>query len=58
MQTPIDPARLLGRHSKVQARSGTYRGTILAAGVRGVSISVGNNVVRLAPDEVLSITPH
>ncbi len=56
MQTPIDPARLLGRHSKVETSSGTYQGTILAAGVRGVSISVENRVVRFAPGDVLSIT--
>ena len=56
MQTPIDPAKLLGRHSKVHARSGTYQGTILAAGVRGVSISVGNRVVRLTPGDVVAIS--
>ncbi|MFT7599109.1 MAG: hypothetical protein ACI8TP_002034 [Acidimicrobiales bacterium] len=56
MQTPIDPARLLGRHSTVHTRSATYEGTILAAGIRGVSISVDQQVVRLTPGDVVSIT--
>jgi hypothetical protein len=58
MQNPIDPARLLGRHSEVQTRSGTYQGTILAAGARGVSIAVGNRVLRVAPADVLAISPR
>ena len=56
MQTPIDPAKLLGRHSVVTTSSGTYEGTILAAGSRGLSLSVGSRVIRVAPADVLSIT--
>ncbi len=56
MQSPIDPAKLLGRHSVVTTSSGTYEGTILAAGSRGLSLSVGSRVLRLAPSDVVSIS--
>lgn len=56
MQTPIDPAKLLGRHSTVTTSTGTIEGTILAAGSRGLSISVGNRVMRVSPAEVRSIS--
>lgn len=56
MQTPIDPAKLLGRHSTVTTETGTIQGTILAAGSRGLSISVGNRVMRVSPAEVRSIS--
>lgn len=56
MQNPIDPARLLGRHSTVTTHTGTYEGTILAAGTRGVSLSSGDGVLRFTPGELVSIT--
>ena len=56
MQTPIDPARLLGRHSTVTTRTGIFEGTILAAGTRGVSLSSGDRVLRFTPGELVSIT--
>ncbi len=56
MQNPIDPARLLGRHSTVQTHTGTYEGTILATGTRGVSLSSETGVLRFTPGELVSIT--
>lgn len=56
MQNPIDPARLLGRHSTVTTHTGTFEGTILAAGARGVSLSSADRVHRFTPGELVSIT--
>ncbi len=55
MQNPIDPARLLGRHSTVKTHTGTYEGTILAAGANGVSLSSSQGVIRFTPGELVSI---
>ena len=56
MQTPIDPARMLGRSSTVHTVDGPVDGTILAAGTRGVTLAVADDVVRFSPGEVLKIT--
>ncbi len=56
MQTPTDPARLLGRYSTVHTTGGVVGGTILAAGSGGVSIVVDQQVRRYTPGEVLRIT--
>ncbi len=56
MQSPIDPVRLLGRHSTVQTSTTNHVGTIVAAGVRGVDISASGVVTRVPASEVLAIT--
>ncbi len=56
MQSPIDPVRLLGRHSTVRTATTDHVGTILAAGVRGVDISTGGVVTRVPASEVLAIS--
>ncbi len=56
MQSPIDPVRLLGRHSMVQTSTTNHVGTILAAGVHGVDISARGVVTRVPASEVLAIT--
>jgi glycine/D-amino acid oxidase-like deaminating enzyme len=56
MQSPIDPVRLLGRHSRVQTTTGNYEGTIVAAGVRGVDLAGESGVLRLPASEVLTIS--
>lgn len=57
MQTPIDPTRLLGRHSRLHTTSGTIDGTILAVGAYGFSIETSDRTVhRLSPEEVTGMT--
>ncbi len=56
MQSPIDPVRLLGRHSKVQTTTTNLVGTIVAAGVRGVDISASGVVTRIPASDVISIS--
>lgn len=56
MQTPIDPVKMLGRSSVVHTASGPVSGTIVAAGVRGVTLSVDRQIVNFTPGEVLKIT--
>ncbi len=56
MQTPIDPIRIVGRSSVVHTSAGPVTGTIVAAGVRGVSVSVDRKVLSFSPGEVLAIT--
>ncbi len=58
MQTPTDLARLMGRYSMVQTTSGEVGGTIVAAGVNGVSLAVGSEVRNFAPGEILDIQPR
>ncbi len=55
MQSPIDPIRLLGRHSTVQTSTTSHVGTIVAAGNRGVDISTSGVVTRVPASEVLAI---
>lgn len=55
MQTPIDPIRIIGRNSTVVTPEGDVVGTIVAAGNKGVSVSVDNRVVNVAPASVLRI---
>ncbi len=56
MQSPVDPIRIIGRNSVVRTTTGEVSGTIVAAGVKGVSVSVQRQVVNIAPSSVLSIT--
>lgn len=56
MQIPIDPTRLLGRHSRLHTTSGIIDGTILAVGAKGFSIETADRKVRwLSPSEVTSM---
>lgn len=53
MQTPIDPTRLLGRHSRLHTADGIIDGTILAVGCKGFTIETADRKVqRLTPDQV------
>jgi hypothetical protein len=56
MQSPIDPVRLLGRHSKVETTRGSFEGTIVAAGARGVDLAAAGGVMRLNLSDVVAIT--
>ena len=56
MQTPIDPTRLLGRHSRLQTADGVIDGKILAVGANGFSIQTADHQVRwLKPAQVFSM---
>lgn len=56
MQSPIDPVRLLGRHSTVETSTERHEGTIVAAGVRGVDISIAGVVTRVPAGDVVAIS--
>jgi len=47
---------MLGRHSRVETSGGTINGTILAVGMKGVSIAVDRQVVRVPPAEIYHIS--
>lgn len=57
MQIPIDPTRLLGRHSRLHTTSGTIDGTILAVGAKGFAIETKDKEIRrLTPAEVVGMS--
>jgi hypothetical protein len=56
MHSTTDPTMMLGRHSRVETAGGTISGTILAVGMKGVSIAVDRQVVRVPPAEIYHIT--
>jgi hypothetical protein len=57
MQTPIDPTKLLGRHSRLHTATGIIDGTILAVGCKGFTIETADRTVRhLGPEEVTTMS--
>lgn len=57
MHNPIDPTRLLGRHSRLHTATGTIEGTILAVGANGFSIeTLDRQIYRLSPAEVTGMS--
>lgn len=57
MHTPVNPARMIGRQSKVHTASGILDGTIVAVGSKGVSIALSSGIVKVPNREVFSIRP-
>lgn len=49
---PIDPVRMLGQHVDVDVAGRTLRGRIVRAGVNGLLVRCGEELVTLRPDEV------
>jgi hypothetical protein len=56
VHTPIDPTRLLGRHSRLLTAEGVIDGKILAVGAKGFAIATDDHQVRrLTPAQVLGM---
>ena len=56
MHSTTDPTMMLGRLSRIETSDGTINGTILAVGMKGVSIAVDRHVVRVPPAEIYHIS--
>lgn len=56
MHTTVDPTLMLGRYSQVVTPEGVVSGTILAVGVKGVSLAVNREVVRISPADIHGIS--
>ncbi len=56
MHSTTDPTMMLGRLSRIETSEGTINGTILAVGMKGVSIAVDRHVVRVPPAEIYHIS--